>query len=139
MDGKASNDSVFGELIFSYSRAQAIADGVLIDVGPMAREAGFRFPVALTQSVWADCVAWETKDSERQTYQDPVGRLWDVLFSAYLSLRGRQCVASADTFELHRIPRDGRSVKPVSVWLKIVIGPGDDGKPVMTIMTPFED
>jgi hypothetical protein len=36
------------ELIHSYSRRQAIADGVLIDVTPTAREAGIKFPVALT-------------------------------------------------------------------------------------------
>ena len=44
-------------VIFSYTRAQAIADGVLIDVSELAKEAGFRFPVAVTAGVWAECVA----------------------------------------------------------------------------------
>jgi hypothetical protein len=34
------------ELIHSYSRAQAIADGVLIDVSETAKEVGIVFPVA---------------------------------------------------------------------------------------------
>jgi hypothetical protein len=40
-------------LIHSYLRKQAIEDGVLLDVSTMGREAGFRYPVALTQAVWA--------------------------------------------------------------------------------------
>jgi hypothetical protein len=39
------------EQIHSYSRAQAIADGVLVDV--TAKEAGFKYqPVALTRAVF---------------------------------------------------------------------------------------
>ena len=45
------------EIIDSYTRKQAIADGVLIDVTETASEAGFRIPVALTRAVWADYVA----------------------------------------------------------------------------------
>jgi hypothetical protein len=40
------------DVIHSYSRAEAIRDGVLIDVTAVAREAGFRYPVALTAAVW---------------------------------------------------------------------------------------
>ena len=36
------------------SRAQAIEDGVLVDVSDIAKEAGFRYPVALTSALWAD-------------------------------------------------------------------------------------
>jgi hypothetical protein len=39
------SESLFREVIFSYIRAQAIADRVLVDVTPTALEAGFRFPV----------------------------------------------------------------------------------------------
>jgi hypothetical protein len=42
------SESLFGEVIFSYTRAQAIADRVLIDVTPTALVAGFRFSVAVT-------------------------------------------------------------------------------------------
>ena len=38
-------------VIHVYTRAQAIADGVLIDATELAREAGFRFPVALSAEV----------------------------------------------------------------------------------------
>jgi hypothetical protein len=45
------SESLFGEVIFSYTRAQAIADRALIDVTPTAAEAGFRFPVAVTSDL----------------------------------------------------------------------------------------
>jgi hypothetical protein len=45
------------DLIHSYSRADALADGTLIDAASVATEAGIRFPVALTAAVWARCVA----------------------------------------------------------------------------------
>ena len=43
-------------IIHRYSRADAIRDGVLIDVSAVAREAGFKYPVALTAAAWAKCV-----------------------------------------------------------------------------------
>ena len=49
-------DELFGPLISEYSRAQALDDGVLVDVSTTAREAGIRFPMALTRAVWESCV-----------------------------------------------------------------------------------
>jgi hypothetical protein len=40
-----------------YTRADALRDGVLLDVSTTAREAGFKYPVALTAAAWAQCVA----------------------------------------------------------------------------------
>ena len=48
MSNQLNDDPFFGKVISVYTRAQALADGVLIDAGPMAREAGFRWPVAIT-------------------------------------------------------------------------------------------
>jgi Family of unknown function (DUF6573) len=45
------------DFVHRYTRAQAIEDGVLIDVSATAREAGIRYPVALTSAVWGRCVA----------------------------------------------------------------------------------
>lgn len=77
MNTSAPNDgSVFGAYISVYTRAQAIADGVLIDVSEMSREAGFRFPVAMTRAAWEDCVMWSDEDSRLQVHQDEAGRRW---------------------------------------------------------------
>ena len=66
------------DFIHSYSRADALRDGVLIGVSAVAREAGIRYPVALTRAVWARCVAVPPG----VPCQDEAGRLWDVLWSA---------------------------------------------------------
>jgi hypothetical protein len=45
---QSNGDSLTDFLIHAYSRSQAIEDGVLIDATATAREAGIRYPVALT-------------------------------------------------------------------------------------------
>lgn len=130
-----ASDDFFGPPISSYSRADALADGVLVDVTETACEAGFKWPVALTRAAWNDCVAWSDSDSARQTVQDEAGRLWDVLWMARDAV-GRFRQASPDSplfFQLHRVPKGGRGHLPRLTTLKLLAGPGDDGKPVMTI------
>ena len=60
------------DLIHSYTRQQAIEDGVLVDVTATAREAGFRYPVALTATVFGAFVEVPPGVSG----QDAAGRLW---------------------------------------------------------------
>ncbi|MGB5640760.1 MAG: DUF6573 family protein [Sedimenticolaceae bacterium] len=139
MSNQPSEHPFFGEVISVYTRAQALADGVLIDAGPMAREVGFRWPVAITVAAWEDCIAWNESDSERQTHQDQSGRLWDVLFMAAYAARTRAEAGPELRFELYRVPRDGRSTEAELTRLKLVIGPGDADEPVITILLPNED
>ncbi len=129
---------IFGEVIYSYTRAQAIADGMLVDVSATASEAGFPVPVALTRAAWADCVRWDDRDSRRQTYQDEAGRLWDVLWMTAIAAR-RNSDAQAFRFQLYRIPRGGKGLRPRLVDLVCHIGPGDNGEPVTTVTLPGED
>ena len=139
MNNPSTEHPFYGEVIYVYTRAQALADGALIDAGSMASEAGFRWPVAVTAAVWEDCVAWRESDSDRQIYQDQSGRLWDVLFLAAYAARAKAHAASQLRFELVRVPRDGRSTQAEPTTLKLVVGPGDDAEPVMTILLPQED
>lgn len=119
------------EIIFSYTRAQAIADGVLIDVSKMACEAGFRYPVALTQAVWGDCVAVSKEDEG----QDEEGRLWDIL--NVLRYRIRSASGEQIVFFEALIAKGGK--RPRQVELKAHCGPGDNLEPVITVMVPYED
>lgn len=136
---ECAGEPVFGDVVFAYTRAQALADGVLIDAGTLAQEAGFRLPVALTAAAWDDCVAWTEDDCRLQVYQDEPGRLWDVLFVAAHAIRTAEGSGSRMLFSLSRVPRDGRSVKAGTVQLKLIVGPGDEGDPVVTILLPEED
>ena len=64
------------EVIYAYTRAQAIEDGVLVDVSEIAKEAGIKFPVAMTSTVWGKYV----EVPEGVSCQDETGRLWDILW-----------------------------------------------------------
>lgn len=124
---------MFGEPIHVYSRAQAIADGVLVDVTETAREAGFSAPVAVTRHVWDECV--EVPEG-CEGVQDESGRLWDVCWMAMVAARRGQ--------NTDRMPVEVMVVKepmgePQLERLVMVIGPGDGGEPVITIMYPEDD
>ena len=134
-----TDEPLFGDVLFTYTRAQALADGVLVDTGALAAQAGFGLPVALTAAAWDDCVAWSEADCLAQVHQDEAGRLWDVLFLAAHAIRTGADTASRMLFELYRVPRDGCSEQATPVRLKLVVGPGDDGEPVVTILLPEED
>ena len=117
--------SLFGEQIYSYSRSQALADGVLVDVSKTAKEAGFLLPTAITAALWSDI---EQIPSEHP-YQDVQGRLWDVLYMAAGNARRHKDV-SRFTYELilHRERATGALVSVICD-----ISPGDDAAPVLTI------
>ncbi len=125
-------EEVFGPVISSYSRAQAIEDGVLVDVSETASEAGITFPVAVTSAVWAKYV--EVPDDVQ--CQDEAGRLWDILwmFRCGAKVSG----GSILSFGVH-VRNDNRERTPPLRQLKAMCGPGDDAEPVITIMLPEED
>ena len=136
---KRSTESYFGDVISAYTRAQAIDDGVLVEAGTLVKENVFKWPVTLTSAAWADCVAWSDDDSEKQVYQDQAGRLWDVLYMASCEIRNSNGSGEQMLFQLYRVPRDGKALKAELVTLKLIVGPGDQGEPVITIMQPDED
>ena len=123
------------DLIYSYTRAQALADGVLVDVSQMASEAGFRYPTAITADLDARLTTNEREQSLGQSYD---GRLWDVLFLASFAARklGRADRGSFEVslFEADANPSHRTHRRTLSLWM--VVGPGDQGEPVITIGFP---
>ena len=118
--------------IFSYTRAQAIEDGVLVDVTETAREAGITFPTALTNAVFEKYV----RVPDGVDGQDTSGRLWDVLWMLRYGITQAKDHGSEIFFEL-RVRNDNRAAKKVT--LKAVCGPGDNAEPVITVMLRDED
>lgn len=121
------------DIIHSYTRQQAIEDGVLVDVTETAHEAGFCYPVALTATVFGTYV----EAPASVPGQDAAGRLWDILWMLRHAIRGSSGGGSELRFQLH--VQNSESAPPRLVTLKSVCGPGDDGEPVITIMLPDED
>lgn len=119
------------EVIATYSRAEAISDGVLIDVFSIAREAGITFPVAVTNNVWAKYVTVPAG----VIGQDEQGRLWDIIWMLKNAI-----LQSKDSKELsYGLYVRNNNRNPKFVYLKAVCGPGDNGEPVINVMLPEED
>jgi hypothetical protein len=118
------------EIIDVYSRADAIEDGVLIDISKTANEAGFKYPMVLTSAVWGKYVIVP----ESAEGQDEQGRLWDILNMLRFAIRNDGSTNEV-SFSLY-VNNNG---KPEPVYLKSICGPGDDAEPVITIMLPTED
>ena len=118
-------------IIHTYTRSDAIADGLLIDATSLAREAGFRYPLAVTRAVWEACVRVPLAN----TWQDETGRLWDVLVILASVIRSG-ATGSVIHFVVHALDNENRARR---ILLKSICGPGDDDTPVLTILLPDED
>lgn len=118
-------------VIHACTRAQAIEDGFLVDVSATAREAGIRFPVALSAAVWEGVVVPD--EASKRQGQDIQGRLWDVLWMFRCAALGPD--TDLLIYSLLVVQKGVRR----RVQLKAVCGPGDTAEPVITIMLPDED
>jgi DNA repair protein RadC len=123
------------DLIYAYTRSQALADCVLVDVSTMAKEAGFRFPTAITADLHTRITPNEYEKALSQSYD---GRLWDVVFLASYAARqaGMADRANFDVglFEADNAPPNLTHNQILSLW--VVVGPGDNWEPVITIGFP---
>ena len=129
-----TENSPFGEVIFAYTRKQALADGVQVDVSTTAKEAGIKFPMFLTRAVFDAYVAVPPE----VTGQDEAGRLWDVVWmTRFAILRARPGV--------DRIPvalyvrNDNRAARLVKLIATCGALDMDDAQPAITVMLPDED
>ena len=152
MESRHDNSDLWGEAIHAYTRAQAIADGILVDLTTatddkgqlLCRQAGFKVPVAITRTAWAKTVeaggTWKpTGDGETlelKRGQSLTGRLWDVLWMLRLA-SGRASNADRVHFQVLVDGQGEGHRELVKLWA--LCGPGDDAQPVITIMLEGED
>ncbi len=128
------NESPFGEVIYAYSRSQAVADGVQVDVTKTAQEAGIQFPMFLTRAVFDQYVAVPPG----VTGQDEAGRLWDVVWmTRFAILRARPGVDRLPiALYVRNDNRAARLVKLIAVCGALDL---DDPQPTITLHLPDED
>mgnify|MGYP000903560335 CR=1 FL=1 len=135
-------------LLYQYTRAMALSDGVLVDVSKVAKEAGFKVPVAITAAVHA--LISETTNANGGIWniltQDSEGRLWDVLKMAYFCARmsrGEPALLYKLVLPHYEVVTDvngkQKKVLKTNSTLKMVTCGGDNGEQVITIMLPDED
>jgi hypothetical protein len=121
-----TNENPFGEVIFSYTRKQAIADGVLVDLSQIeVTEQHWKHHLACTSTVWSII-----EQALQTPGQDVNGIVHDISVMAKLAIRNAReveqvffkviIVEQTHTFKLH-------------------IGPSDEGEAVLTLMLPNED
>ena len=135
MNTAVEQNNFFAEfdMIFEYTRAQAIADGVLIDLTycfPSDTRL-FKWPLACTSAVWNLIEsAASVEEVESALY------VWDVAYMAHVAIKSATNSGSSELpFEVKMpLTENGSEYK-----LKLVCGPGDNGEPVLTIMLPMED
>ena len=125
---------VFGPCIFTYSRKMALADGVQVDVSEMAREAGFQFPIFLTEAVHSKYV----QVPEGVEGQDEEGRLWDILWMLRYEIKKAPQGVSRVIFQLYVRNTNGKPRKEVLV-AEVGALDFDDPAPCITVMLPGED
>lgn len=123
-------------VIFSYTRAQAVTDCVLIDVTDEARREGYLVPVALTSGAWSECVLPSDGLATEGTGSDG-GRLAAVLQALRLAIMTTGGWKEELGFTVLVRRREGDGMTPYR--LKAVCGPDDDARPCVTIMLPCED
>lgn len=143
MSQDESLSTFFGPVISAYTRADAVRDGVLIEVpADLCREAGFTVPVAVTASVW-DLI--DPGNLDEMPGQSVAGRTWDLLWMCGCAARAikgqhRSTILFRCAFLISRTAPGGVVItEHQTATLRATCGPGDDGEPVITIMLPGED
>lgn len=141
------------EVISAYSRAQALEDGELVDLSELAREAGFKYPLAVTRGVWAllaEGSLWaERPNGTAELEADPAwagtgqswkGRARDMLCVMRAAIRNatdRGRAGDEIRFAPLFLRKPGGRPERVPMWSKCA--PGDTAEPVITVMLEGED
>jgi hypothetical protein len=115
--------SPFGEIIYSYTRKQAIADGFQVEVSKIAQEAGIRFPVFITRTAFDAYVTVPPNVSGQ-----------DEAFAIRKAVSGQ----SRLPFALY-VRNDNRAPRLVKLVAMCGALDMDDPQPAITVMMPDEN
>ncbi len=128
------------DIIFAYTRADALRDGVLVEIPQdLCRNAGIVVSVAVTRAIWDEYISPEYLSE--LSAQDVPGRLWDLLWMfscAARQSRNSSIVFFKTEFVTYNEENPAGSFRTLATF-KALCGPGDGGEPVITIMLPEED
>src|ERR1035438_10159860 len=122
------------DIIYAYTRKQAVEDGEQVDVSTTAAEAGIRFPVFLTRRVFDAYVTVPPN----VTCQDEAGRLWDIVWMLRFAIKSSRSDGDRIACSLY-----GRNASRRPRLVKLVAACGaldmDAPEPAITVMLPGED
>lgn len=116
------------EALYEYNWDDAVNDGTFVNVSDMAKEAGIRFPTAVTSNLYHTYINPDPMPS----HQDEKGRLWDVLHMFKLAAR-----KTADHFLTFKVIfANGDITKTVELWAVCEARSSKNPEPIVTIMLP---
>ncbi len=117
------------------TRARAIAEGHLVDLGLWATWCHFKKPVACSAAVWNRYIVPNV--GLRALYREyEQGRAVAILLALYAAIGDGIPKARQYLFEVS-IRLDDEQVHKIR--LKVLYGPGDTGEPVRTILLPDDN
>ena len=111
-------------VIVSYTRAEALEDGVLIDVTPLALKAGINLPVAFSEALHK---AFTADDLDEKEVENGIYHLLEDLAQKARGIRS------------DRIDWTVQLSTGEEIDLYALVHGGDHGEPVITIMLYGED
>jgi hypothetical protein len=121
-------------IIYAYTRKEAVQDGEQVDVSTTAAEAGIRFPVFFTRRVFDAYVAVPPN----VTCQDEAGRLWDIVSMLRFAITRSRNNGDRIAYSLY-VRNNNRHPR----FVKLVASCGaldvDDQQPAITVMMPDDD
>ena len=126
---------IFGQPIYTYSRAQAVADGFQVDVTKTAQEAGIRFPMFITRAVYDAYVTVPPG----VTGQDESGRLWDLVWMLRFAIIHSRPGTSRLTVALYIRNSDSHPARLTKLIATAGAVDVDDPAPAITLLLPDED
>ena len=130
----AETAKVFGGPTYSYSRAWAIEEGVLVDLGQDKMlevcQQHYKHPIACTAAVWG---IMERAVANKRHGNDFAGVLHDMLW-----MSRKYCRKLDESTVIFQVKITGAGRQSVYDF-KLLVGPGDNAEPVITIMLPTED
>jgi hypothetical protein len=116
-------------VIYSYSRADAIEDGLLIDVTDLSKQAGIKYPVAISEGIWLRLIECQGNDAEDRQEN----RLLNLMSELAKAIRSAGDCDRVEFKALHL--GHGQATIPVYA----LCHPGDLEEPVITVMLEGED
>jgi hypothetical protein len=126
------------DVIYTYTRANAIADGVLVDLSanfPDECSQLYKYPVAATAAVWRiieQAVAGDSSNSLK-------GVVWDLLWMSQKGI-SKRLDPTQHLFTVIITGAGGsRFERNQHYEFKAMCHPGDTAEPVITILQPDED
>jgi hypothetical protein len=124
------NDENSSQRPFKQARAAALRSGLLLDITHAARAAEFGMPASITPRLW-QAIAGEA------AFHSADPRIVILCWCLFLMLRGKCCSRQKLNAYSRTVWFDAR-IWERTVQVKAMAHAGDDGEPVMTLMTPEE-